>query len=217
MNFTIGDERLALTLDRLVVAGWTGRNMEAVQHHIDELAAIGIAPPSAVPLYYRVSNGLMTQASGIDVLGPGTSGEVEPLLLRAGGVTYLGLASDHTDRDLERHSVAASKQACAKPVAAELWAFEEVEGHLEDIILRCFIEEDGREVLYQEGTIAGIRPFAELCAGAGFEDRTAMLCGTFAALGGVRPASRYRMEMVDPVTGKTITLSYEVTTLPIIA
>jgi len=47
----------------------------------------------------------------IEVLGNETSCEVEPLLLRANGTTYFDLASDHTYRTLDRHSVAASKQA----------------------------------------------------------------------------------------------------------
>ncbi len=129
--FSIGNTRISVTIKSVVVAGWTGRNREAVRHHIDELAALGIAPPSQVPLYYRVSNALLTQSETIEVLGDGTSGEIEPLLIQVGGRLYFGLASDHTDRDLERHSVAASKQACAKPVATPLWDFEEIKDHLE--------------------------------------------------------------------------------------
>ncbi len=179
--FSFGNTRISVTIKSVVVAGWTGRNIEAVRHHIDELAALGIAPPSQVPLYYRVSNALLTQSETIEVLGDGTSGEIEPLLIQAGGRLYFGLASDHTDRDLERHSVAASKQACAKPVATPLWDFEEIKDHLDEINLKCWIEENGREVLYQDGTLAGIRPLTELCVGADMADGTVMLCGTLAA------------------------------------
>lgn len=70
---------------------------------------------------------------------------------------------------------------------------------------------------YQDGALAGIRPLEELCEGAGFGDGTAMLCGTFAAIGGVRPARSYRMEVSDPHLGKTMGLSYTVETLPIVA
>lgn len=215
--FSFENTRIDLPISTVVVAGWTGRNMASVQHHIDELAALGIAPPSQVPLYYRVSNTLLTQADAVEVLGAGTSGEVEPLLIQSNGRTYLGLASDHTDRDLERHSVAASKQACVKPVAPVLWDFDAVKSHLDDITLKCWIEEDGTEVLYQDGTLASIRPLTELCDGAGFSDGTAMLCGTLTAIDGVRPASRYRMEISDPTNGQTIALAYSVKTLPIIS
>jgi hypothetical protein len=217
MVFNFEDRRITLAINSVVVAGWTGRDLAAVQHHIDELAELGIAPPSRVPLYYRASTALLTQSEGIEVLGEGSSGEVEPLLIRSGGKTYFGLASDHTDRDLEAYSVAASKQACAKPIATSLWDFDEIADHADDIRLRCWIDENGQEVLYQDGTLAGIRPLAELCDGAGLVDGTAMLCGTFAAIGGVRPAQSYRMELTDPHNDKAIALSYAVVALPIIA
>lgn len=215
--FKSENSNISLTINSTVVAGWTGRNLAAVQHHIDELAELGIAPPSEVPLYYRASNTLLTLDDRIQVLGNETSGEVEPLLIRSGGVTYFGLASDHTDRKLEAYSVAASKQICAKPVASELWNFDDISDHLDDITLKCWIEEGGQDVLYQEGTLAQIRPLSELCNGAGFTEGTAMLCGTFAAIGGVRPASRYQMEASDPHTGKSISLSYSVSTLRVVS
>ncbi len=215
--FDVGNQKVSLKVSSVAVAGWTGRNLSAVQHHIDELAELGIAPPSQVPLYYRVSTALLTQSDMIQVLGEGSSGEVEPFLIRADGKTYFGLASDHTDRDLEAHSVAASKQACAKPISTSLWNFDDIAGHLDDIQFRCWIDENGQEVLYQDGTLAGIRPLAELCDGAGFGDGMAMLCGTFAAIGGVRPAGSYRMQVSDPHMGKTIEMSYKVQTMPIVA
>lgn len=215
--FKFENREINLTIDEVVVAGWTGRNLTAVQHHIDELAELGIKAPSQVPLYYRVASALLTQSAHIEVLGKGTSGEVEPLLIRADGKTYFGLASDHTDRDLEAHSVASSKQACLKPVSSHLWDFEDIKAHLDDIQLRCWIMENGESTLYQDGNLAGIRPLVELCEGAGFVDGMAMLCGTFAAIGGVRPAQSYRMEVTDPHRKKSISLSYDVTTLPIIA
>ena len=34
-------------IDQLVIAGWTGRDVAALNHHIEELKAIGVQPPSA--------------------------------------------------------------------------------------------------------------------------------------------------------------------------
>ena len=62
-------QNLELELRLLVIAGWTGRNLAAVQHHIDELAALGVPGPSKTPLFYRVSADLVTQADEIQVLG----------------------------------------------------------------------------------------------------------------------------------------------------
>lgn len=153
----------------------------------------------------------------IDVLGETSSGEVEPLLIRQHGKLWLGVASDHTDRELEAHSVAASKQACLKPMGTEVWDFDEIKDDLESLILRCEILEAGAWISYQEGTLAAIRPLADLMAGTEFGENTAMLCGTLGAIGGVRPASEYRMALIDPARDRKITLDYSVRTLPIVA
>ncbi len=217
MKFSTSSGEMDVSIEHCYVAGWTGRDKGAVDHHIEELAAIGIAPPSTVPLYYRVSNALLTHDSTIEVLGEGTSGEVEPLLVQQGGKLYIGLASDHTDRELEAHSVAASKQACLKPAASLLWNYDEVADHIDSILLRCSIKENGQWISYQEGSLANIRPLAELMKGSGFSDNSAMLCGTLAAIGGVRPATHYKMEIEDPIRKQTISMEYNVITLPIVA
>lgn len=217
MRFIASGAEIDLDIKQIVVAGWTGRNKEAVDHHIQELAAIGIAPPSRVPLYYRVSNGLLTHSPVIDVLGNGTSGEVEPLLIQQGSRKWIGLASDHTDRELEAHSVAASKQACPKPVAGELWEYSSIENHIDSLLLRCQILESDQWVTYQEGSLENILPLAELANSADFVDGTAMLCGTLPAINGVRPASDYKMQLIDPVSDRTMQLDYAVNSLPIVS
>lgn len=225
MEFTLDGVPLRADIAGLTVAGWTGRDPAAIRHHIDELAALGVAPPSTVPLYYRVAAGLLTQAERIEAVGEATSGEVEPFLLAHGGEFFIGLASDHTDRDLEVHSVALSKQACAKPVARELWRLAEVEERLDALELRSWIKEDAASAwtVYQEGTLGSIRPLRDLIEGSGLERcrvagaTAAMLCGTLGAMGGVRPAVAFRMELRDPVRDRVIGHSYETRTLPVIA
>src|SRR6185503_14926747 len=146
-------------------AGWTGRDRAAIDHHIEELAAIGVPRPSSVPLYYRAAASLLTQAPQIEVLGAGSSGEVEPVLVRARGRWWLTAGSDHTDRDAERAGVALSKQLCAKPVASQAWSWDELAARADTIALRSEIFEDGRWVRYQDGTLASIRPLEQLIAG----------------------------------------------------
>lgn len=216
MQFNHAGTQVQLSIQQLVVAGWTGRNRAAVDHHIEELAAIGIAPPSAVPLYYRVSENLATQQGRIQVLGNTSSGEVEPLLVRQADQWWIGLASDHTDRELEAYSVAASKQACAKPLASELWPFSSVVDHLDQLCLHCTILENDQWITYQEGTLASIKPLQELIDAAPLAEHAAMLCGTLGAIGAVRAASHYRMSLTDPVLNRRIDLEYQVDELPII-
>ncbi|MEP4766332.1 MAG: DUF2848 domain-containing protein [Roseibium sp.] len=209
MKFQTASGELAGSPDRLIVAGWTGRDRSAVDHHIEELAAIGVPAPSTVPLYYQCSPALLTQQPGINVLGPDTSGEAEPFLIRNNGKTWLGLASDHTDRALETYSVAASKQICAKPVADVLWSLDAVRDHLDEIELCSWILEDGDWISYQSGTLAAILPLELLIDGANFKDGTAMLCGTLPAIGGVRPAANFKMALRDPVLGQSIDWHYK--------
>jgi hypothetical protein len=199
----------------LTVAGWTGRDRAKVDHHIAELAAIGVAPPSTVPVFYRVSAALLTRADAIEALGGETSGEAEPLLLRWRGRLWLGLGSDHTDRGLEAHSVAHSKQICAKPVAGALWAFDPLRDRLDGLRLRSWIDEGEGWTLYQDGTLAAIRPLAELETANPLGEGEAMLCGTLAAIGGVRAAPEFRMTLADETTGRAISHAYRVAALPI--
>lgn len=210
-----GEGRADVAVTGLVVAGWTGRDRAKVDHHIAELAALGVAPPTTVPVFYRAAAALLTQATRIEVLGAETSGEAEPFLLRHDGRLWLGLGSDHTDRGLEAHSVAHSKQVCAKPVAATLWAFDPLRDRLDSLVLRSWIGPEGAETLYQDGTLALIRPLAELEAAHPLADGTAMLCGTLGAIGGVRPAMRFRMVLADPAAGREIGHSYAVVELPV--
>ena len=217
MRFVTGETETDIHIRSLTVAGWTGRNRAAVQHHIDELAALGVAPPSSVPLFYRTAASLLTQADEIEVLGLGTSGEAEPFLVHSGGTLWLGLGSDHTDRDLETVSVAASKQACAKPVAATLWRFADVADHIDDVTLHCDIADGDGWTRYQSGSLAAILPLSDLAARAGLGDGGALLCGTLAAIGGVRPAEAYRMRLTDPKLDREIRLDYRVQTLPLVS
>ena len=166
MKFQTETGVLEGTPARLIVAGWTGRDRAAVDHHIAELAEIGVPAPSTVPLYYQCAPILLTQETEIQALGDETSGEAEPFLFKLSGTVWLGLASDHTDRALEAHSVAASKQICAKPVAGALWAFDEVAAHLDQLHLSCEVFEAGAWVMYQNGTLADILPLPDLIAGA---------------------------------------------------
>jgi hypothetical protein len=211
---------LTLPIDQAVIAGWTGRDPVARDKHIAELEAIGIARPASTPIYYRVAARRLTTADSIEVSGRETSGEVEFVLIGWQGRIFVGVGSDHTDRKVESYSVTVSKQMCDKPIASVLWELEEVAGHWDRMILRSFAWIDGARVLYQEGTLDSMLPVAELMrggfGGAGLPDGCAMFGGTFAAKGGIRPASRFEFELEDPVLRRSIGHAYDVIELPVL-
>jgi hypothetical protein len=213
---------LAVEVRDLIVAGWAGRDRAAVDHHIAELAELGVAPPSSVPLYYRVSADRLTTAPRLQVLGGDGSGEAEAVILGANGRLWVGVGSDHTDRKVESYSVAVSKEMCPKPMGASVWAFDEVKDHWDELILRSFATVGGARVLYQEGKVSALLPPAVLVAGwealhGPFGDGRAMLCGTLPAIGGIRPADRFEIELEDPVLRRRLTHAYEVEVLPVVA
>ncbi len=212
--------QITLPIRQAVIAGWTGRDPVARDKHIAELEAIGIARPASTPIYYRAAARRLTTADRIEVSGGDSSGEVEFVLFGSQGRIFVGLGSDHTDRKVETYSVTVSKQMCDKPLAPVLWDFEDVAGHWDRMILRAFAWIDGTRVLYQEGTLDGMLPVAELIergfGGAGLPDGCAMFGGTFAAKGGIRPASRFEYELEDPVLKRSLRHAYDVIELPVL-
>lgn len=213
-----GPSALRVELSQLVIAGWAGRDAAAIEHHIQELAALGVPRPSRVPLYYRVAANQLTQEETVQVVGPHSSGEAEAFVFAHGGQLYVSVASDHTDRQLEAHSVALSKQVCAKPVARVAWRLDEVLAHWDQLQLQSSIIENGKEVAYQQGELSSLRSATDLIVGhagdGGLPDGTGMTCGTVAVIGGIRPAGEFRMALVDPVLNRRIEHRYTLDVLP---
>lgn len=209
----------ACAIQTAVIAGWTGRDPAAVKKHIDELKALGVREPASTPVFYRVAASRLTTGTQIEVSGTDSGGEVEFVLLREGGELWVGVGSDHTDRGVEAYSVTVSKQMCEKPVAPKFWAYDEVVGHWDRLLLRSFVYEDGRNTLYQEGSVTTmLHPealIARYTGGGGLRESTLMFCGTLPASGGVRPTSNFAFELEDPVLGRKITHEYRVITLPV--
>lgn len=224
LQFTTGDNA-ATTLDvevnRFIVAGWAGRDMDAVMHHIRELEALGVPAPGAVPLFYRVATNQLSQQSSLEVVGNETSGEAEPFVFFHQGEWWVSLTSDHTDRYLETFSVALSKQACIKPVARHAWRMSEVAEHWDSLELTSWIQEQGEWVLYQQGSLASLLTPQDLMTryleGEEAQEGVAMSCGTLGAIGGIRPASEFRMALHDPVLNRTLEHAYCTGALPVVA
>lgn len=201
----------------LIIAGWTGRDRDSVQAHIRELEAIGVTAPSRTPIFYRVAASLITQDDTVQVLGTDSTGEVEFVLLHDGSKLLVGLGSDHTDRKAEAIGVALSKQLCPKVIARDLWNFEDVEAHWDELVLRSFIVDGGQRVLYQEGRVSRMLHPRDLLAGCGaaFGPGAAMFGGTFPVIGDLRWSARFEMEFEDPVLNRRMTHGYAIEALPV--
>jgi Protein of unknown function (DUF2848) len=205
-------------IEHLVIAGWTGRDATALEHHIRELEAIGVKRPKTTPIFYRVAAGLLTHATTIEVLGEHTSGEIEYVLLSQPDGLWVAVGSDHTDRKAEAIGVSLSKQLCAKPISVDAWRYSDVRAHWDQLILRSWVRRNGERRLYQEGSIATMRSpddLIRLYAGSTLlAAGTAMFCGTLAVKGDIGAAERFEMEIEDPVLGRKLSHAYDINTLP---
>jgi hypothetical protein len=197
----------------VVLAGYTGRDQELVRRHVAELAEHGVPGPERIPAFYSVTPGLVSPARSIDVLGPDTSGEVELILLHSGGELYVGLASDHTDRALERQSVRFAKQLCPKVVCPELWRHADVADHWDRLVLHSF--SGAERELYQDGPVTSlldpedILDRARARTGRGL-DGVLVFSGTVPLVGELQCADRFAAELLDAATGRSLSLEYTV-------
>lgn len=158
---------VALDGARLVVAGFTARDHDSVARHIDELRSIGVEPPETIPAFYELDVGLVTTDQTIAVEGHTTSGEAEPVLVRADGALYLGIGSDHTDRALEAVNIRSAKAACRKPLGAVVVPLDLSDSDWDGIRLGCRVD----------GTMHQSAPLAQLLRPADLLDKWTMAGG----------------------------------------
>lgn len=206
-----------VTLKSLIIAGWAGRDKAAVQEHIDELAAIGVPPPASTPIYYRVSHSLLTTDEDLEFIGEASSGEAECVLINVDGELWVGIGSDHTDREAETVGITLSKQMCGKPMGRQFWRFSDVEAHWDELVLRSYTVEGSEQILYQDSPVSSLIQPLELVSGLGdgLPQGSAMFCGTVPVIGGIRGAKALTVQLVDPVLGRTLSHQYQAASLPV--
>lgn len=157
--------QLKFNYNRMVNAGYVGKNQEEVRRHIQELAEKGIPGPSSTPTLYPVVSTALTTDSAIEVYGNKTSGEVEyVLLVVTEGEIYVGLGSDHTDRHLEESDIPRAKQICPNLMSQTVWPLGEIENHWDDLLLSATAVKNGEEIHYQEGRLGLLLNPSELLA-----------------------------------------------------
>ncbi len=215
IELTVEDRTVRIDPHALVVAGYTGADTDAVQHHIDELAAEGVAPPPRVPMYWAMPPSMLTQQPVIDVPSRSTSGEIELALVVDGPETFLAAGSDHTCREAEAIDIRLSKLICPTPLSSAAVRWADVADRWSELVLAATIVTSGggREA-YQSAAAGANRPPDEVLAGIPWTDDRprsfVVLCGTVPAIGGIRPADRFEGTITDPAAGAVIELTYDI-------
>jgi hypothetical protein len=200
----------------VVLAGYTGRDQEAVRRHVEELAAHSVPAPDSVPAFFRVTPDRVVVADRISVLGNETSGEGEFLIFRWADELWIGVASDHTDRACERDSIRLSKQLCPKPVCPRVWRYADVAAHWDRVVLRSFCGDERPDQLYQEGPAAALLDPETILTGAAGRARVdvdaglLVFSGTLSILGELRFAGAFAVELVDEERGTRLRVEYVV-------
>jgi hypothetical protein len=213
MEFLCNETTLNWIPQRLVIAGYTSKDQEAVKKHIAELKELGIPAPPQVPMLYDLSPELLQTSNAITLVQNDSSGEAEAVLLDVNGQWHLGLGSDHTDRVLEAVSIQKSKQVCAKMITKELWPLESMVDRWDEIEIKSWVEIDGKEQLYQSGVLGEfLHPdqLLRIVEERGYvASNMALFCGTLPLHGGFVFGGSFRAELVDNQTGRRLELKYQ--------
>jgi hypothetical protein len=212
-------DHIDVELTQVILGGYGARDPEERQRHIDELRMIGIEPPASVPAFWRVARHLVTIGEEIEVQGEQTSGEAEFALIAAGGRTWVTVASDQTDRELERVSIPRSKQLCPKVLGADVVPLEEVRSAWDEIELSSDVSADGTTwIPYQRATLADLADPETLLSGSGLGDAPdgmILLSGTVPLVDGVtRFLPHFRAALVVPDRKLALRIAYRVDVLP---
>lgn len=197
---------------KMVNMGRTSRDPKDIIKHLEELKAEGIKVSADIPSYNPKVKDRITTGNTIQVLpNSKTSGEVEYVLLfTSDNDFFVTVGSDHTDRELEKTSVVLSKQICLNVIPKEVWLYEDVKDHWDQLVIKAWVKENGIKKLYQEGQLSKMLSPEELIAKVrervkGDLTGAVVFSGTFPIIGGkVNYESYFEIELIDQVRGKSI-------------
>ncbi|MDW8044480.1 MAG: DUF2848 family protein [Nitrososphaerota archaeon] len=205
--------RLEFEVRRLLLAGYSGRDQESVKKHIEELMKIGVPVPSKVPTIFSVPPYLLTCDEKVEVCSEKTSGEVEyVILIDKGKMIYVTVGSDHTDRWLEKVDILSSKWMYRKVIAKEVWIYDEIKDHWDEIIIESYIGEEWKKELYQRAKLKALLSVEDLMRIFNIrEEGVILFSGTIPTLSSeIIYSPWFEVSIYDPILERRITTSYRV-------
>lgn len=225
LTFTLPDDStVSVEPTVLLNAGYAGRDQDEVAAHIEELARLGVPAPTVTPALYPIAPYLAQQTGEVRVQHGHTSGEAEWALIVLGDSrddVLLTVACDHTDRDLEVHSVAWSKNASPDILGTGAWRLADIADHVDDITLSAWVGHgDGpADTLIQTGSLADLLSpdyWLDVLAQRDLlHCGTILISGTISMLDGVDQfADAWRVALTDHTTGQSIECGYRTVRMP---
>lgn len=212
--------RVCVPVTLLLNAGYAGHDQDAVAAHIAELAELGVPAPSTTPTLYPVAPYLAQQTGEVPAQHARTSGEAEWAMIITGDSpedVLITAACDHTDRALEVHGVAWSKNAAPDVIADHAWRLPDIRDHLDRI--RLVATTGPASVIIQDSSMDELLPpdyWLEVLQARGERRRgTVLLSGTVPMINADDQfADRWNVSMIDDTLGRRIDLGYSIGLLP---
>jgi len=203
-----------IDINKVIVVGYGGRNIEKIQEHIDELKELGIAPPPHVPMIYpqKIEQlNFSNECNGSKF----SSGETEYVLFHDGNEWLVTLGSDHTDREVEKEDILKSKSICDKPLATDFWRLADLKEDWDNIILRSYVTSNGEKCLYQEDTLDALLEVDVLLEkldkfGEKYLEHTIIFSGTVPTKNGFIFGDKFEYEIEHPKLKRKITHHYSI-------
>ena len=198
---------------------------DQLNEYLAEMGAEGEAP-ERLPSVGPKPNYLVTTERTMQVTSSTTAGEAEFVMYPTEDELYIGVGNDHKEYDLMPGDGRLSNSTCPSVVSDEVWVFDELVDHWDEIQLRSWVEQDGSLDLYQEAPMSAfMRPDAIVEA---VDDKTphpitgtAVWSGTISRSsdgepGGVDPYPEvisgdfYLIQLYDPVLDRRLVTHYDV-------
>jgi hypothetical protein len=208
-------EEMNFDVQKLLLAGYTFRDQEQIRKHLEEEAREGFTASLEFPRLGPKLRDRITTSDRIEVLpNIKTSGEAEFVLLVQGDDIYIGIGSDHSDRDTEKYDMFISKQMCPCVISKKVWRYVDIKDHWDDIIKRAWVDNKGQRQLYQDVKLEKFMKPEDILDKVkerveGDLSGTVIYAGTEAAIGGgIIYTSYFEAELDDKKTGKVISCSY---------
>ena len=222
VEFVLDGQKITINIEKQLLAGRTSRDVEEVKKHLEELRKTGVKLSDEAPIFHAKIADRITSSQVLEyVPGWKSSGEVEfVLLVDDNDQIYVGVCSDHTDRDLQTYNTNLAKQVFDTAIAPEIWKYEDVIDHWDQLEMRSWVIDGDAKSLYQEGKLEEmLRPEVILekvkeRAVNGDIKNSLITGGTFPTItGDLNYGNQFMFELWDPVRKKKISHQYEVETI----
>ena len=214
--YVVGSGLKTVNIKWVFNAGYAGSNSEEVRRHIEELAVLGVPAPKTFPTLYPLGSHVVSQEHLYQAPHDKTSGEAEWALYigKNENEHLLMAACDHTDRALEAHGVAWSKQSAPDFIGDLAWRYSEVKDLFTNFTLKAWVKDRQEEKLIQDGTagllISPSKWLTKLEKAGLARPGTLLMSGTIPMIKSVNQFSNHwRVELADQ-KGNISRVSYEI-------